>query len=34
MGGDEVDALRRQREAPSARVERPRPLEIRVVGEA
>lgn len=32
MSGDAVDALRRQREAPSARVERSKPLEIRVVG--
>ena len=32
MGGDAVNALRRQREAPSARVERSRPLDIRVVG--
>jgi hypothetical protein len=35
MGGDAIDRLRRQREAPSVRVERARPLEIRVmIGDA
>jgi hypothetical protein len=34
MGSDAIDALRRQREAPSTRVERSRPLVIRVVGRA
>ena len=34
MSGDAIDALSRQREAPSTRVERSRPLEIRVVGGA
>jgi hypothetical protein len=34
MSGDAVDALMRQREVPSARVERSRPLEIRAVGGA
>jgi hypothetical protein len=34
MSGEAVDALMRQREVPSARVERSRPLEIRAVGGA